>query len=235
MSDHMKRLAVPRSWPVKKKSHVWITKQSAGAHSIEESMPAVVVLRDILGICDNAKEAKRAIADREILVDGKALKDYKAPIGLMDVVSIPKMKENYRMLLTSKGKMTLVPIPDENAKWKLCMIENKTVVAGGKIQLNFHDGRNIILDKNDYKTGDVLKVAFDGQKILDHYPLKDGAVALIIKGHHAGHINYVSDYVAVKGPAQNVVKFADGTETVKENVFIIGASEAAIKLPEAEN
>ena len=235
MSDHMKRLAVPRSWPVKKKSHVWISKQSAGAHSIEESMPAVVVLRDILGICDTAKEAKRVIADREILVDGKALKDYRAPIGLMDVVSIPKMKQNYRMLLTNKGKLTLVSIPDANAAWKLCMIENKTVVTGGKIQLNFHDGRNIVLDKNEYKTGDVLKVAFDGQKILDHYPLKEGAIALIIKGHHAGHINTVSDYIAIKGPAQNVVKFADGTQTVKENVFIIGASEAAIMLPEAEN
>ena len=46
-------------------------------------------------------------------------------------------------------------------------------------------------------------------------------------------IETVSDYVVVKGPSANVVKFADGTETVKDNVFIIGASAPAIKMPEA--
>lgn len=233
MSDHMKRLAVPRSWPIKKKLHVWITKQSPGAHSVEESMSAVVVLRDMLGVCDTAKEAKRIVGNREVLVDGKALKDPRAPIGLMDVVTIPKMSASWRMLLTDKGKLTLVPIEESEAGWKLCRIENKTVVKGGRIQLNFHDGRNILLDKDQYKTGDVLKVAFDGQKVLEAYPLASGASALVFRGIHAGMIETVSDYVVVKGPSANVVKFADGTETVKDNVFIIGASAPAIKMPEA--
>ncbi len=233
MSDHMKRLAVPRSWPIKKKLHVWVTKQSPGAHSIDESMPAVVVLRDMLGVCDTAKEAKRIVGNREVLVDGKALKDPRAPIGLMDVVSIPKMNANWRMLLTDKGKLTLVPIEESEAGWKLCRIEDKTLVKGGKVQLNFHDGRNILLDKDDYKTGDVLKVSFDGQKIVEAYPLSSGASALIFKGVHAGTVETVSDYVVVKGPSANVVKFTDGTETVKDNVFVIGASAPAIKMPEA--
>ena len=180
-----------------------------------------------------AKEAKRIVGNREVLVDGKALKDPRAPIGLMDVVTIPKMSASWRMLLTDKGKLTLVPIEESEAGWKLCRIENKTVVKGGRIQLNFHDGRNILLDKDQYKTGDVLKVAFDGQKVLEAYPLASGASALVFRGIHAGMIETVSDYVVVKGPSANVVKFADGTETVKDNVFIIGASAPAIKMPEA--
>jgi len=31
----------------------------------------------------------------------------------------------------------------------------------------------------------------------------------------------------------NVVRFEDGTETVRENVFVIGVKKSAIKLPEA--
>ena len=179
MSDHMKRIAIPRSWPLKKKAHVFTTKQSAGAHSLETSMPVITVLRDILGVCDTAKEAKRIVGNRDVLVDGKAVKSPKAPVGLMDVLSIPKLDADYRVLLNPRGKLTLVKIEKDEAAWKLCRIENKTVVKGGKIQLNLHDGRNILLDKNDYKTGDVLKVSFDGQKVLEAFPLAAGAAALV--------------------------------------------------------
>ena len=235
MSDHIKRIAIPRSWPLKKKAHIFTTKQSAGAHSLETSMPVITVLRDVLGICDNAKEAKRIIGNRDVLVDGKAVKNPKAPVGLMDVLSIPKLDSDYRVLLTPRGKLTLVKIDKAEAAWKLCRIENKTLVKGGKIQLNLHDGRNIVLDKDQYKTGDVLKVSFDGQKVLESYALQSGAAALVSAGNHAGQVETVSEYEVIKGPSENVVKFQSGAETVKSNVFVIGAGSPAIKMPEAEN
>ena len=119
MSDHMKRLAAPRTWPLKRKVSVWVTKQSAGAHSIEDSMSAVTVLRDMVGACDTAREAKRIIGNREMFVDGKAVKNPKAPVGFMDVISIPKMNLNYRMLITDKGKLALVPIDADEAVWEI--------------------------------------------------------------------------------------------------------------------
>jgi small subunit ribosomal protein S4e len=212
---------------------VWATKQSPGAHSLESSMPAVMVLRDMIGACDTAREAKRIIGNRELFVDGAAVKNPKAPIGVMDTVSVPKMKLNYRMLLTDKGKLTLVPISEDEAKWKLCRIEGKTKISGGRIQLNLSGGRNIVLDKNEYKSGDTLKIGVEDQKVLDAYILADGAAALIINGALSGKTETVAEYVTVKGPADNVVKFKSGTETVMKNVFIIGASKAEIKLPEA--
>jgi len=232
MSDHMKRLAAPPTWPLKRKIHVWATKQSPGAHSLESSMPAVMVLRDMIGACDTAREAKRIIGNRELFVDGVAVKNPKAPIGVMDTVSVPKMKLNYRMLLTDKGKLALVPISEDEAKWKLCRIEGKTKVSGGKIQLNLSGGRNMVLDKNAYKSGDTLKIGVVDQKVLDAYILADGASALIINGALAGKVETISEYVVVKGPADNVVKFKSGTETVMKNVFIVGSSKPEIKLPE---
>ena len=224
MSDHMKRLAAPRTWPLKRKVSIWVTKQSAGAHSIEDSMPAVTVLRDMVGACDTAREAKRIIGNREMFVDGKAVKNPKAPVGFMDVITIPKMNLAYRMLLTDKGKLTLVPIDEAEAAWELCKIENKTVVKGGK---------NIVLDKNDYKCGDSLKVAFDGQKVMEHYPLQDGSVVFIKEGSQAGAVKTVKSLETVRGSASNLVMFTDGSETVARNCFVIGTQTAAIKLPEA--
>lgn len=233
MSDHMKRLAAPKTWPIKRKASIWVTKQSAGAHSIEGSMSAVTVLRDMVGACDTAREAKRIIGNREMFVDGKAVKNPKAPVGFMDVISVPKMNLNYRMLLSDKGKLMLVPIDAEEAAWELCKIEDKTVVKGGKYQLNLSGGRNIILDKNDYKCGDSLKVAFEGQKILDHYPLVAGCTVLIKEGSHTGDVKTVKDVEVIRGPSPNIVIFTDGTETVQRNCFVLGADKSAIKLPEA--
>lgn len=233
MSDHMKRLAAPRTWPLKRKANVFIAKQSAGAHSVEDSMAAVTVLRDMIGACDTAREAKRIIGNREFFVDGKAVKNPKAPVGFMDVVSVPKMNLTYRMLLTDKGKLTLVPIEADEAGWELCRIEDKTIVKGGKFQLNLSGGRNILIDKNDYKCGDTLKVAFDGQKVLDHYPLAENAVVFIKEGSHTGSVKTVKSLEVVKGPSANLVVFTDGTETVTRNCFVIGASAPVIKLPEA--
>ena len=232
MSDHMKRLAAPRSWPLKRKVNIFVTKQTAGAHSLEDSMPAVTVLRDMIKACDTAREAKRIIGNREMFVDGKAVKSPKAPVGFMDIVSVPKLGLTYRMLLTDKGKLTLVPVDDEEAKWEICKIENKTVVKGGKFQLNLSGGRNIVLDKNEYKCGDSLKVAFDGQEILAHYPMTEGATVLINKGSQAGSVRAIKSVVIVRGSADNRVLFTDGTETVIGNCMVIGGDKPALKLPE---
>ena len=206
MSDHMKRLAAPRTWPLKRKVSIWVTKQSAGAHSIEDSMSAVTVLRDMVGACDTAREAKRIIGNREMFVDGKAVKNPKAPVGFMDVISIPKMNLNYRMLITDKGKLTLVPIDADEAAWEICKIQDKTVVKGGKIQLNLSGGRNILLDKNLLLCSCILCQQ---------------------------SIKTVKEVEIVRGSAPNLVIFTDGTQTVVDNCFVIGAAQSAIKLPEA--
>lgn len=232
MSDHMKRLAAPKTWPINRKANVFSAKQIAGSHSVENSIPAVMMLRDVLKVCDTSREATRIIADREFLIDGKAARSIKAPVGLMDVIAIPKMDMYFRVLISDKGKITAVKITKEEASWKLCRIENKTKVSGGKIQLNLHDGRNVLIDKNQYKPGDVVKLEVPTQKIVEAYELAKGANILVCSGNHAGKSAVIDDYIIVQNSSANVVKFTDGSETVKDNVFVIGSDKPAIKLPE---
>ncbi|MDW5563327.1 MAG: 30S ribosomal protein S4e [Methanomassiliicoccus sp.] len=232
MSNEMKRLTSPRSWPVKRKTAHWITKPSPGAHAIEGSIPVVVVLRDMLQVCKTAAEVRAVIFEKGILVDGKVVANPKQGIGLMDVVSLPKAGTAYRMVMDRRGKLQLAKIPQEKASWKLCRIENKTIVSGGKVQLNLHDGRNILVEKDSYKTGDVLKIEIPSQKVLDHYSLDKGSLTLITSGSHVGETAVVDEYLITRLTSENLVKFKDGTSTVKSNVFVIGVKAPEIELPE---
>jgi small subunit ribosomal protein S4e len=229
----MKRLTAPRSWPVPRKTNIWIAKPSPGPHGIEESMPMVVVLRDVLKLADTAKEARRILTNHDVLVDGRVVTDYAFPIGLMDVVSIPKLNQHYRMMLDRNGKFRLVKVPEGKQGWKLCRIEGKTTVPGGKTQLNLHDGRNLLVAKDTYKAGDVLKLEVPSQKILDTFKIAKGSTAVIIGGSNVGDLAVIEEYIVKRTPGPNMVKFKDGKLTVKDNVFVVGTKGPEVELPEA--
>lgn len=233
MSKHMKRLTTPTNIPVPRKSQVWIAKSSPGAHPTNRSVPLVVLMRDMLGCCDTSREARRIIGERKILIDGKPARDYKVPIGLMDVVSIPETKENFRLLIDNNGKFQLIRISDDEAKWKLSRIENKTTLKKGMTQLNLHDGRNVLVDKGSYNTGTVLKLEIPSQKILESFELKPGNKAYLIGGSHIGQLCEIEAYEKTRNPKPNLLKFKEGFSTIKPYVFVIGGKTPLISVPEA--
>ncbi|UCD92872.1 MAG: 30S ribosomal protein S4e [Methanobacteriota archaeon] len=233
MKNHLKRLAMPRSWSLPRKSHKWVTKPSPGPHPQEWSMPLSLILRDMLGHCDTGREARRIIGSRLVHVDGKPVTNPKHPVGIMDVISIPSTKEHYRFLLDPRGHFTIMKLAAKDAKWKIVRIENKTTVKGGSFQLNLHDGRNILLEKNDYKSGDSLKISLPEQKILGHYSLAKGNSAMLIAGKHAGELVHIENYTPTRNPKENIVTFEEGFATVKDNVFVIGKKKPEIELPTA--
>ena len=140
---HLKRYKAPKTWPIHPKEDTWTVKPSAGAHSIDDALPLTLVIRDILGLADNSREAKRIINSGNVLVDGRVVKDYKFPVGFMDIIEIPKTGEIYRVLLDNKGRLQLKEI--DNGDSKLCQVVNKTTIKGGKTQLNLHDAKNKLI------------------------------------------------------------------------------------------
>jgi len=152
----------------------------------------------------------------------------KAPIGFMDAVSIPKMDLYYRMFITDKGKLTLIPISKDEAAWGIYKILDKTVVKDGKFQINLAGGRNILLDKNEYKCGGSLKVVYEGQQIQEYYPFEAGSCVLIKDGAQSGKLKTVKEVQVIRGSAPNVAVFTDGTETIVDNCYVIGADKPAL-------
>jgi len=154
----------------------------------------------------------------------------------MDVISIPKIKKDYRILFDRRGKLTLVPITSKDAGWKLCRVENKTIVKGKKIQLNLHDGQNKLVDKDEYKAGDVLKISFKDKKISDAYKFNKGNVSMIIGGSHIGELANIEDVEIIPSSKPNLVKMKGKTEfsTLQNYVFPIGKDKPVIELPEVK-
>jgi small subunit ribosomal protein S4e len=231
----MKRLASPRAWKISKKSSTWVPKPNAGAHATDASIPLGIALRDYLSIVDTMTEAKRVIGNREIVVDGRVATSHKTPVGLMDIISIPKMSKNYRIVIDSHGRIALSEIAAAAATWKFCRIQNKTVISGGRLQLNLHDGRNVIVKESTYKTGDVVKLAVPTQEIKGHYAFGPGMTALITGGAHVGEFAKVQSEETIRSPRPNLVTLAAGSgsySTVKPYVFLVGKDKPEIALPE---
>lgn len=233
MKKHLKRLPAPRSWSIPRKTEFWIVRPSPGPHGLAESVPLGSILRDMLKVCDTAREARRILNGRGVRVDGRVVTDPKFPVGLMDVLALDEVKAHYRMLVDTRGRMALVGIDEDEAKWKLCRVEDKTTVRGGKTQLNLHDGRNVLLPKDAYAAGTTLKLQVPGQKVVEHYDLGKGAAVLVTGGQHVGQIGHVLDVLRTRNPKANIVTLREGFSTDIGKVFVVGGGDRlGIRTPE---
>ncbi len=218
---HQKRISAPKSWPIAKKTSKWVVAPSAGAHS-KEAVPLMVVIRDMLSITDNAKETKRVLHEGAVKVNGQVVKDYKARVGLFDVLSVAGV--NYRMLPNPRGKYELTEISDDDARNKLSRIDDITVVKGGKYQYNLHDGTNLLLD-DKYNTRDSLVVSLPDKKVLMRYEYKVGSRAMIVGGKHSGETGTIIEIKKVESSRPNIVKIERDDrqfETIENYVFTLG-------------
>ena len=232
----MKRLNAPRVLKLHRKERVWTVRPRAGPHPVEKSVPLGLIIRDYLSLADTLNETRTIISNGEVLVDGIVRKDHKFPCGLMDVVSIPRLKKDFRVLYDRRGKITLLPIKSSEANWKLCRVENKTIVNDKKIQLNLHDGRNQIVKKDEYKTGDVLKLIFKDNKIDDTFKFEKGTVSMVIGGSHIGEIANIDDIEIIASSKPNLTHMKGSSDftTLQKYVFPIGKNKPAIELPEVK-
>ncbi|MAJ01559.1 MAG: 30S ribosomal protein S4e [Euryarchaeota archaeon] len=227
-SNHLKRLAMPRTWPLPRKTSIWVTRPTPGAHSLEHCMPVSLVIRDVLGLAKTTREVRFILHNELAKIDGRVVKDTRRGVGLMDVLSLGDV--HYRCVMDHNGRLRYRNISADDAGWKICRIEGKTTIKGGQTQLNLHDGRNIIVDDpTEYNTGDSLKLGLPDQKIIEHIRFGEGTRCYLIGGGHVGSTADVKEYIVKRSSMPNEVQF-DGFGTVTRNVFAIG--DAKIPLTE---
>jgi len=232
MSKHLKRMTAPRAMRVARKNFYWVSKPNPGAHPLSRSVSLVVLLRDHLRLVKTAREAAFILAGREVKVDGRAVTDGKFAVGLMDVVSVDKTGEHFRILLDAHGRLTPIRISADEAKWKLVRVEDSRTLRGGAWQYNLHDGRNLQTTKARYKPGDTLQIEVPSQKVVSTFEFKQGATALIISGTHTGQLAKVAGVEVVRSSRPNIVKFEEGISTILSNVFVVGRDRAEVQTVE---
>jgi small subunit ribosomal protein S4e len=186
-SSHYARLRAKKELGViYRKKFKWLASPGPGPHKKEESISALVLLRDVLKKAKTSKEAKKILVSGGLFVDGKKVKDPKRPIGLMDIIYDPNENKYYRVSLAKK-KLYLKEISKEEASKKYLKVIGKHMIKGKKIVLTFHDGRNYIGD-NHIRNGDTCILSVPDFKLLSHIKLDIGARCLIVEGNHKGEI-----------------------------------------------
>ncbi|MEM1796609.1 MAG: 30S ribosomal protein S4e [Zestosphaera sp.] len=243
-SRHVKSFGAPAFWPILRKAYKWTVKTSPGPHPINRSVPLLIIVRDFMGLAETSGEARKIIAEGNIKVDGRVRKDYKFPVGIMDVIEVVKTGEYFRVLPVPTKVLGLLPISEDEASFKLCRIENKTTVKGGHIQLNLHDGRNVLVRVSDprnpaedtYETLGTVKLSLRDGKIEEYYPMREGAVAIIVGGKNIGRVAKILKIYEGVRHCRKQVQLSDfkGSEffTTLDKVFVLGSEKPVIKIPE---
>ncbi len=179
---HLKRHEVPKKWPIARKGSVYVARPNS---NITGGIPLLVILRDMLKIAQNKKEAKEAIHSKNIIVNAKHANDEKQAILLFDAITNIPAKKSYRLEIDENGKFCLKEISEKESWKKVAKILDKKIQKKKKTQINLSDGRNFISDMK-CSVGDSIQIDLKNKKAEKCIPLQENANAIVFDGKHAG-------------------------------------------------
>jgi len=223
-SSHLKRLVAPKTWPIVRKTTTYITRPKPNGQRIQLTLPAVVLLREMLHLVQTAAQAKKILRTREIKINNTRVYDVDSSAGFMDVVTVDG--KHYRIFLNKNNKLILFPVTND-ASFTVQKIIGKTSIGKEKTQLNCASGKNIIVTKDNYKVNDSIAINNENA-IVAHYALEKGATVFLVGGSHIGKTGIVQ---TIEG---NVIAIDAGNEiieTAKSHAYVIGKEKSAITLP----
>jgi len=189
----MKRVAAPKRWFLGKLNGVYATRPSPGPHKLKSCIPLNVVLQQRLKYALSRNESQRIVRDKEglIKIDGKVRRDHRFPLGMMDVITIEKTNEHFRMLLDTKGRFNPHKIDSKEAAFKLCKVLKKKI---GKEKIPYimtHDGRTIRFPHPDININDSIKLNLHTKEITTVIKFQNGASVMITGGNNIGRIGHL--------------------------------------------
>jgi len=202
---------------------------------LRESLPLVILLRNRLKYALTGMEVKFIVRGRMVKIDGKVRTDTTFPAGFMDVVTIDKTNENFRLLYDPKGRFTVQRITPAEAKYKLCKVVNKYVAAGNVPYISTSDQRVLRFPDPAIKINDTIKIDIESKKILEVVPFEIGNLAMVTGGSNIGRVGVVLNRERHPG-SHDIVHIKDAAghtfATRLENVFLIGkTTKSLVSLP----
>jgi len=173
-----------------------------------------------------------------VKVDGKVRTETCYPTGFMDVVSIEKTSEHFRLLWTVKGKFAVHRITAEEANYKLARVRSQSTGFRGVPYVVTHDGRTIRYPDPDVHVNDTVKINLETGKIEDFIKFDNGNLALITAGHNIGRVGVIVSRERHPG-SFDIVHLKDAAghtfNTRLQNVFVIGkGTKSFVSLPQGK-
>jgi len=231
----MKRLNAPKHWMLDKLLGSYAPKPSAGPHKTRECLPLIIFLRNRLKYALNGKEVQNILMQRLVKVDGKVRTDSTYPAGFMDVISIEKTGEQFRLIYDVKGRFTIHRITAEESKYKLCKVRKVQLGAKGIPYVITHDGRTIRYPDPLIKANDTIRYDVEDAKITDFIKFEVGNVCMVTGGRNMGRVGVITHRERHIGGFE-IVHVKDSLDrqfaTRMSNVFVIGqGNKPWISLP----
>lgn len=222
-SHHTRRITLTSHAPtIGRKRIYWSLTSRPGPHAKNRSMPLGVLLRDVLPMGGDLREVKRILNAGMVKLDGKTARDVRRPVGLMDLLEIPKTGKAWRIQISS-GRLQPKEIGAAQAKIKLCKVVGKRTVRGGKIAVSTHDGRTLLAD-NSIKVGSTLRLSMPDAKLAGMLPLAAGVRCLVMDGQHAGEIAQLEKIIERVGSMDSEAQLKVGSHpfvTVTKYLFVV--------------
>lgn len=232
---HLKTLAAPHHWMLPKTGGVHAFRPRPGPHKLRECLPLAIFIRNRLKYALNGTEVKKIMMNRCIKVDQKVRTDSKFPAGFMDVISIEKTNENFRLIYDTKGRFQVHRITPDEASYKLCRVKGVGLGKTSVPVLVTHDGRTIRYPNPDCKVGDTVEIDLATGKIQNWVKFDSGNLCMVTGGRNLGRIGVITSRDRHPGSFDIAhVKDAAGHSfsTRISNIFIIGkGNKSMVSLP----
>jgi len=156
----------------------------------------------------------------------------------MDVVTIEKTNEFFRILLDVKGRFIPHRIEAKEAGFKLCKVVKKYIGKKKIPYVTTHDGRTFRFPHPDISIGDSLKVNLANSEISSVIKHVNGATVYLTGGNNIGRIGILQSVEKHPGSFDIAhIKDSRGQTfaTRVGNIFIIGDGKSpAISLPKGD-
>lgn len=232
---HLKRLAAPKHWMLDKLSGIFAPRPSTGPHKLRECLPLIILLRNRLKYALTAREVQLILNQRLVKVDGKVRTDPTFPAGFMDIVSIEKTNELFRLLYDTKGRFAIQRITPQEAAYKLAKVRRTAIGAKSVPYLSTSDGRTIRYPDPLISANDTVKIDLETGKIVDFIKFDVGNLVMITGGHNLGRVGVITHRERHPGSFDIVhIRDAAGQQfaTRLTNVFVIGkGTKSYVSLP----
>lgn len=173
---HLTRKQATTKLPIKRKGTKYLAR---ARNNINESVPIVIAIRDILFLAKTAKEVKKMIQQRILKINGKPANDLRDSIRLFNILEADK---TYFLTYSPSKKFIFNEVKKDSLR--LTKVVNIHLVKGGKIQINLHDGTNL-LTKDKITVGDSLYLD-EKNTVKKRISLEKGKEILAIKGKYLG-------------------------------------------------
>jgi len=132
------------------------------------------------------------LAQKTVKIDGVPRTDHTYPAGFMDVVTIEKTNERFRLLHDVKGRFLLHRITPAESEYKLGKVVRVWVGLKGIPYCSTHDGRTFRYPDPEVAVNDTIRFNLKTKQIIDFVKFETGNLVMVTGGRNCGRIGIIT-------------------------------------------